>query len=276
MQNTEQHIYAAIDLKSFYASVECQERGLNPLTTNLIVADNSRTEKTVCLAVTPTLKQYGIAGRARLFEVIKKVKEIIAQGKIGAIKHIESSFYNRFEKNLKNRFWNPDLAGGGLLDLGIYCIYYALCINNFEKIEEHSSSVRLENGVDAWNSANFKFKNGVTTHFQTAMDISSTTNSHDAVIYGSKGFITSTNFLRQEKAEVYLYKNDKGGEFELSEEIKAPFDINGFEYQLIHATECINKGIIESDIHSFQRSIELCEIMDMLRKDWGMKYPFEK
>lgn len=72
MQNTEQHIYAAIDLKSFYASVECQERGLNPLTTNLIVADNSRTEKTVCLAVTPTLKQYGIAGRARLFEVIKK------------------------------------------------------------------------------------------------------------------------------------------------------------------------------------------------------------
>ena len=74
MQNTEQHIYAAIDLKSFYASVECQERGLNPLTTNLIVADNSRTEKTVCLAVTPTLKQYGIAGRARLFEVIKKLK----------------------------------------------------------------------------------------------------------------------------------------------------------------------------------------------------------
>ena len=55
MQNTEQHIYIAIDLKSFYASVECQERGLNPLTTNLVVADNSRTEKTVCLAVTPSL-----------------------------------------------------------------------------------------------------------------------------------------------------------------------------------------------------------------------------
>ena len=49
-----------------------------------------------------------------------------------------------------------------------------------------------------------------------------------------------------------------------------------FEYQLINATECINKGLIESDVYSFQRSIELCEIMDMLRKDWGMKYPFEK
>ena len=82
MQNTEQHIYIAIDLKSFYASVEFQERGLNPLTTNLVVADNSRTEKTVCLAVTPSLKQYGIGGRARLFEVVQKVKEINIERKI--------------------------------------------------------------------------------------------------------------------------------------------------------------------------------------------------
>ena len=72
----EQHIYASIDLKSFYASVECKERGLDPITTNLVVADNSRTDKTVCLAVTPALKAYGISGRARLYEVIRKVKEI--------------------------------------------------------------------------------------------------------------------------------------------------------------------------------------------------------
>lgn len=68
-------IYVAIDLKSFYASVECIERGLDPLTTNLVVADASRTEKTICLAVTPSLKSYGISGRARLFEVVQKVKE---------------------------------------------------------------------------------------------------------------------------------------------------------------------------------------------------------
>ncbi|MCR4751770.1 MAG: DNA methylase [Eubacterium sp.] len=68
--------YIAIDLKSFYASVECRERGLDPLTANLVVADVSRTEKTICLAVTPSLKTYGIPGRARLFEVIRKVKEV--------------------------------------------------------------------------------------------------------------------------------------------------------------------------------------------------------
>ena len=68
--------YIAIDLKSFYASVECVARGLDPLTTNLVVADMSRTEKSICLAVSPSLKSYGIPGRARLFEVVQKVREI--------------------------------------------------------------------------------------------------------------------------------------------------------------------------------------------------------
>ena len=71
--------YIAIDLKSFYASVECRERGFNPMTTNLVVADASRTEKTICLAVSPSLKAYGISGRARLFEVVQKVREVNAK-----------------------------------------------------------------------------------------------------------------------------------------------------------------------------------------------------
>ncbi len=74
-------IYIAIDLKSFYASVECRERGLDPLTTNLVVADKSRTDKTICLAVTPSLKERGISGRPRLFEVVQKVKVLNAERK---------------------------------------------------------------------------------------------------------------------------------------------------------------------------------------------------
>lgn len=77
----ENRIYMCIDLKSFYASVECVERGLDPLDTNLVVADSSRTNKTVCLAVTPSLKQYGIGGRARLFEVVKEVNKINSERK---------------------------------------------------------------------------------------------------------------------------------------------------------------------------------------------------
>lgn len=76
--------YLCIDLKSFYASVECIERGLNPLTTNLVVADKGRTEKTICLAVTPSLKSYGVSGRARLFEVVQRVREVNNQRKRNA------------------------------------------------------------------------------------------------------------------------------------------------------------------------------------------------
>lgn len=100
-----EHIYIACDLKSFYASVECVERGLDPLKTNLVVADESRTEKTICLAVSPSLKTYGISGRARLFEVIQKVKQVNNARKYKAPNHIlEGSSYNADE--LKE---NPNL-----------------------------------------------------------------------------------------------------------------------------------------------------------------------
>ena len=94
--------YIAIDLKSFYASVECVERGLDPLTTNLVVADSSRTEKTICLAVSPSLKSYGIPGRARLFEVIQKVKEVNSLRQRKAPKHNFSGKSTDFTELSKN------------------------------------------------------------------------------------------------------------------------------------------------------------------------------
>ena len=98
--------YIAIDLKSFYASVECRERGLDPLDTNLVVADESRTDKTICLAVTPSLKSYGISGRGRLFEVKHRVKEANAGRQHDAPGHkLEGSshFFSELQAN-------PELA----------------------------------------------------------------------------------------------------------------------------------------------------------------------
>ena len=88
--------YICIDLKSFYASVECVERGVDPLKTNLVVADKSRTDKTICLAVSPSLKSYGLGGRARLYEVKQVVKDFnnkkLKNSKIKKFK--KSSFFN--------------------------------------------------------------------------------------------------------------------------------------------------------------------------------------
>lgn len=94
--------YIAIDLKSFYASVECVERQLDPLNTNLVVADKSRTEKTICLAVTPSLKAYGISGRARLFEVIQSVK------------NVNNQRLYAYRKNIRN--FKAELKGSSYLD----------------------------------------------------------------------------------------------------------------------------------------------------------------
>ena len=104
--NLQKSVYIAIDLKSFYASVECKERGLDPLTTNLVVADASRTEKTICLAVSPSLKSYGIPGRARLFEVVQRVKEVNVQRRYKAPKHeFTGSSYNSKELEM-----HPELS----------------------------------------------------------------------------------------------------------------------------------------------------------------------
>ena len=102
----ENHIYIAIDLKSFYASVECVERQLNPLDTHLVVADADRTEKTICLAVSPSLKAYGISGRARLFEVVERVKEINRERKTKLQKDSLPA-HHTMRRNWRNiRNWN--------------------------------------------------------------------------------------------------------------------------------------------------------------------------
>ena len=104
--NVSERVYLCIDLKSFYASVECVDLGLNPITTNLVVADKSRSEKTICLAVTPALKYFGITGRPRLFEVIQKVKNINQERLI----HLPFRQFTGKSYNITELQHNPSLA----------------------------------------------------------------------------------------------------------------------------------------------------------------------
>ena len=119
-------VYACIDLKSFYASVECVERHLDPLNTNLVVADNSRTEKTICLAVSPSLKQYGIPGRARLFEVVGKVKEINHKRKLE----------NKNRKFIGSSYLDSELKSHPEL-----CLDYVVATPRMAKYIEYSTKI---------------------------------------------------------------------------------------------------------------------------------------
>lgn len=208
---------------------------------------------------------------------IAQVRKAIKDGLIGQVKNIDSRFCNRNPYDANDRNYSPDLAGGALLDLGIYNIYFAMMISNFSPVAAHSSAVRMLNGVDVWNSVNLTFENGIITSFQSAMDLpSAKASTHDAVIYGTKGFITVENFFMAQKADVYVYKNIWGGEAELVKEIRCPFKTNGYEYELLHTTDFILNGKTESDVHTFTKSQYLCSMMDSLRADWNMKYPWEK
>jgi len=115
-------ICIAIDLKSFYASVECVERGLDPLTTNLVVADESRTEKTICLAVSPSLKAYGIPGRARLFEVVQKVKEVNRTRENDPVTYIVAKPRMKLYMDYSTRIYNVYLKYVAPEDIHVYSI----------------------------------------------------------------------------------------------------------------------------------------------------------
>ena len=125
-----ERIYCCIDLKSFYASVECMERGLDPITTNLVVADSSRTEKTICLAVSPSLKQYGIPGRARLFEVVQKVREINYERKKKTYRFVGKSFDDNELKKKKNLELDYIVATPRM---GLYMKYSTMIYNVYLK-----------------------------------------------------------------------------------------------------------------------------------------------
>ncbi len=206
---------------------------------------------------------------------IAKIRSVIKSGLIGDIINIDSRFCNRNPYEPNDRNYAPELAGGALLDLGIYNIYFSMMIADFSPVKKISSAVRMLKGIDAWNGVNLTFENGIQSSFQSAMDLPTESGSHNAVIWGSKGYITLENFFMAQKAKVYLYKNIWGGESDLIEEINLPFAINGYEYELAHSSDCILKGLSQSDIHTFEKSENLIETMDSLRKDWRMKYPWE-
>ena len=206
---------------------------------------------------------------------LRKVKEYISKGKIGKILNIDSKYCLRSVYNRENRLWNPNLAGGALLDLGIYNIFFSMLMNNFKGIEFFTSNARFKNNVDAWTSVSMSFSNKVTATFQCALDTTADSPTHDAVIYGTKGYITIKNFFKAQEALVHMYTEEKGSDNEITEAISIPFEINGYEYELLDATNQIMKGHIESKIYTHTDSIYLASVLSDIRQQLNFKYPFE-
>ncbi len=196
----------------------------------------------------------------------KKVTEWIESGIIGKITTINASFGFYNETNEENRLFNKNLAGGALLDVGIYPVTYATQIMKQLPSTILSSSIIGNTGVDEQNSIIFKYDNDVIANLASA--ISSNLGS-DAIIIGTKGKIQINAFFRAESASLYI------GE-ELIETFTSPFEINGYEYEALEVCNCIRSGLTESKINPLKDTLEIMTILDTIRKQWNLKYPCEE
>ena len=260
-------VYIATPMSSHYKdSLLCLENGRNVLC-----------EKSLALNTAQSMEMIEAAKKRNLFFMeamwmkcrpsFLKIKEWIAQGKIGTPEYVRADFCNHTPYNSNDRLFRADCGGGALLDMSVYTLTFATAVlgTDPEKIE---STARLgREGVDLSNAIILKYKNGASASLLSSFEIPSLNN---AVIVGSKGSILTDKWFFCCN-EATLYDAD-GIEVERS---VLPVRVNGYEYEIEEANRCLREGLKESPMIPHADTIAIMKIMDECRKQWGMKYPEE-
>lgn len=193
------------------------------------------------------------------------VKKLIDSGIIGEVRYLTANL--SYSMANKERIVKPELAGGALLDLGVYCLNFAFMFfgNQIAKID--SSAKLSKKGVDENESITVYFKDGRVAYLTSAMNARS---DRKGIIWGEKGYIVIENINNPNAINVY---ND---EDKLIKNVKLPEQITGYEYQVIEAMKMIKEGKLESESMPLSETVFVMETTDKLRKSWGMVYPQEK
>ena len=195
----------------------------------------------------------------------KMINDVIASGVIGKVNTMTANLSYKIDD--KERIVTPELAGGALLDIGVYGINFAIMHFGWD-VERVESSVKMtEAGVDAMETITIFYKDGrmaVLTHSIYAR------SDRKGIIHGEKGYIVVENINNPGSISVFD-DNDQ-----LLAHYDVPEQINGYEYEFIEAVECISAGKVESDSMPLEDSIFMMEVMDSLRNSWGLVYPQEK
>ncbi|MFI3172766.1 MAG: Gfo/Idh/MocA family oxidoreductase [Eubacteriales bacterium] len=195
----------------------------------------------------------------------RMVDEIIASNKIGEVKSLTANL--GYDMATKKRILDPELAGGALLDVGVYAINFAAMILGLDIEEIQSVCVKGETGVDMQNSMIFKYKSGAVASLQSSA-LAST--EQYGIVYGTKGYLIAKNINNVDVIEVY------NPNCELLESHAVPEQITGFEDQVRACMKAIKEGKKECSEMPYDEILKIMEIMDGLRKDWDLVYPFEK
>ena len=195
---------------------------------------------------------------------INQAKKWIKEDKIGNIKLITANFGFKSEEDINSRLYNPNLAGGALLDVGIYPILFSNFIMGSYPKEIKASAEFTNTKVDESDIINLKYENGALASLTCSI---SADTDNTAVIYGEKGKIVIPKFWSAK--ESYLYIGDK------VEAYVDSYEEAGYKYEIEEANSCIKNKALESNIASHNITLELVKIMDEIRKQIGLVYPFE-
>ncbi|MGB8453342.1 MAG: Gfo/Idh/MocA family oxidoreductase [Anaerocolumna sp.] len=202
----------------------------------------------------------------KFLPVTKKVKEWLADGKIGKVKKMQVGFGFTVPYDESSRLYNYALAGGALLDAGVYPITYAVHLMDKLPVQVSSAGVFLKDGIDEQNCVLFKFDNDVLAMISSGINAEV---GQDAIIIGDKGRIIVPNFWRADAATIF----DRDGK-----EIETYIEegrINGYDFQAYEVNECLRNGKLESSINPLQDTLDVMTIMDGIRAEWGLKYQQE-
>lgn len=215
-----------------------------------------------------TARQQGVflmeAMWSRFLPVMVKVRELLAEKVIGEVRMVKADYGFRGTSDPERRHLNPELGGGGLLDVGIYPLSFAAMILGAVPDKITSAAYIGETGVDEQCSFTLSYRGGEIATLSAAVR---TYIPDFAYILGTEGYIKIPEFSRSNQLEIII--NGK------SELLHLPYSSNGFIHQVQEATRCFAAGKLESSIMPLDETIQIMSIMDQLRSQWGMKYPME-
>ncbi|MFA6400953.1 MAG: Gfo/Idh/MocA family oxidoreductase [Salinivirgaceae bacterium] len=195
---------------------------------------------------------------------VQKVMQWLKEGKIGTVKMIRVEFGYAGNSDPKNRLYNPELAGGALLDIGIYPLTMAEMVAQSKIETVQVQSVLSTTGIDETNVIQIKYQNGILAQLSSTFTAQL---KNEAIIYGTKGMIVISSFWMSKKAQL---TNDNGVETFIDESTTL-----GYNHEAQHVGEMLQLGKTESDVMPLSRSLLMMQLMDAIRKEMNLKYPFE-
>ena len=199
----------------------------------------------------------------RFLPAIREAQALIAEGAIGEIRAIEADFCYRTEPNAVPRLYLPSLAGGGLLDVGVYGLHFAAVFLGSAP-ETLVALGHTEHGVDIHTSILMKYKNGAIASITSAIGVE---KPETAFIYGTGGWISFPCFYGPQELTLHTQEGDR--------RIVKEYLGNGFEEEIIEVCRCIQSGKLQSDVMPWKESITILHQMDQVRNQIGIRYPFE-